>query len=125
MSSTDAGADPPAPSHLKGPSQALWNSLMQRYDFADEELASLTLALESLDLAATARRKMLREGVTVEDRHGEVHPHPAVAIHRNALIAWRQYMTLLKLPLDEDGQPRQHPNANGRKARRGSLNAKA
>ncbi|MBS1842944.1 MAG: hypothetical protein JST53_00875 [Actinobacteria bacterium] len=125
MSKSDAGGDPPAPSHLKQPSQALWGSLVARYDFEDEERASLVLALESLDLAATARRTMLREGVVVTDRHGEMHPHPAVAIHRNALIAWRQYMTLLKLPLEEDDKPRIHPNANGRKARRGSQNAKA
>lgn len=110
---------PKAPDHLSAKSRKLWDSVVERYDFEDEELATLTLALESLDVAATAKRRLKDDGQIVVDRFDQLKPHPAVAIHRDALATWRQLVTLLGIPADDDGDEKQGHDRRGQWARKG------
>lgn len=117
-------ADLPAPpGHLSRDARRLFDSIVERYELEDEGLATLTLALEAFDQAATARRRLKREGQIIEDRFGQLRPHPAVAIHRDNLATWRQFIGLLGINA-EDADPTLHPNANGRRSRRGSRNGR-
>jgi len=59
---------PTPPPHLSAKARYLWTSILERYELDDEELATLTLALDALDTANTARRLIRREGVVLRDR---------------------------------------------------------
>jgi len=99
---------PKAPSHLTATSRKLWDSLVERYDLDPEELATLTLALESLDQAATARRRLKDDGQYVKDRFKQLKAHPANAVFRDASATYRQLMTMLGIPAEEvdEDQPK-------------------
>lgn len=116
---TTAPARLRAPEHLSARSRKLWDSIVDRYDLEDEGLATLTLALEALDVAATAKRRLKDDGQIVEDRFEQLKPHPAVAIHREALASWRQLVTLLGIGavVDEEEQAK---NLRGQFQPRGS-----
>ncbi|HEX3241122.1 MAG TPA: P27 family phage terminase small subunit [Solirubrobacterales bacterium] len=118
---------PKAPGHLSAKARKLWDSIVDRYDLEDEGLATLTLALEALDVAATARRRLKDDGQIVEDRFGQLKPHPAVAIHRDALATWRQLVTLLGIhdPGDDEPQGRDRrgqyrPKGSASRSRKGT-----
>ncbi|HKZ12960.1 MAG TPA: P27 family phage terminase small subunit [Solirubrobacterales bacterium] len=93
---------PVAPGHLTKDARALWRELVEEYDFEPVELATLTLALEAYDHAATARRRLKRDGRIVVDRFGQPKAHPAATIHKDALATWARLMAQLRLPADED-----------------------
>jgi P27 family predicted phage terminase small subunit len=109
---------PKAPDHLSAKARKLFDSVVGRYDFDPEEVATLVLALEAYDQAATARRRLKDDGQIVEDRFGQMKPHPAVAIHRDALATWRQLVTLLGIPADDEDD-RQGHDRRGRWAKKG------
>jgi P27 family predicted phage terminase small subunit len=109
---------PKAPDHLSAKARKLFASIVDRYDLEDEEVATLVLALEAYDQAATARRRLKDDGQIVEDRFGQMKPHPAVAIHRDALATWRQLVTLLGIPADDEDD-RQGHDRRGRWAKKG------
>jgi len=92
---------PKAPSHLTSRSRKLWDSIVERYDLDPEELATLDLALVSLDQCATARRRLKDDGQYVEDRFKQLKPHPANAVLRDASGTYRQLMTMLGIPAEE------------------------
>jgi phage terminase small subunit len=96
MSST---SEPPR--HLSKQSRALWRDLHERIDFEEHEEETLRLALEALDRAAQARRAIKRHGMTYEDRFGQPHARPEVAIERDARQAWVRLTAALDLPADE------------------------
>jgi len=102
------------PSHLAG-SSALWTKVTSEWELAPEELAILTLACESLDRAATARRAIKRHGQTYDSEpHGAPRPRPELAIARaEAALAAK---LLKQLDLDEPEAPAVH---RGPRAQRG------
>jgi P27 family predicted phage terminase small subunit len=113
---------PDTPGHLSKKGAELWRSIIDRYELEDEELATLTLALESWDMAQTARRTIGREGQIIEDRFGQIKPHPAIQIHRDALASWARLTTQLGIPADTaqdrpERDTRGHFAAGGRRDR--------
>jgi len=115
---------PEAPRHLSPESRALWRSLHQRYVFDDHELHTLRLALEALDRASQARRALKRHGNTYDDRFGQPHARPEVAIERDSRASWLRLMGALDLPPEEAAssaeQPRTIRGRFGEKTPRGS-----
>lgn len=104
MTSPDPRPGPPG--HLSSKATALWRSIVDRYELEDEELATLTLALEAWDIAQTARRTLGREGQMIEDRFGQTKPHPAIQVHRDALASWARLTSQLGIPADPaDNRP--------------------
>src|SRR4051794_29482808 len=103
---TNAPTRPTPPGHLSKKSADLWRSILDRYDLEDEELATLTLALEAFDTAQTARRLLRREGLVIRARSDQPKPHPATAVARDAASTWSRLLRDLGLPLDdEEEQP--------------------
>ena len=67
------------------------------------ELALLTLAANSLDAEATARRQLSREGLTVTTRLGEIRAHPLCAVARDSRAMFSRLCA--QLGLDDTGTP--------------------
>lgn len=119
----DTDTLPEAPGHLSTAASELFASLVEEYEFEPVELATLTLALEAFDAAATARRKVRREGQIILDRFGQPKAHPAVTIHRDALATWARLMGQLGIPTDEDNRPSR--DSRGHYVKRGSRNGRS
>ena len=121
MSKTDL---PAAPGHLSKDARRLFDSIVERYELEDEELATLTLALEAYDHAATARRRVKRDGQIVDGPGGRPMAHPCVTIHRDCLATWSRLLGQLGLPVEDDDRP-QRDSRGHFTGRRGSRNGKA
>jgi phage terminase small subunit len=96
---------PVAPSHLSKDACELFDTLVADYEFEPVELETLRMALEARDQAATARRKVNRDGQVLPDRFGQLKAHPSVTIHRDALATWAKLMKQLGLPVSDDAPP--------------------
>jgi P27 family predicted phage terminase small subunit len=98
--------NPSAPSHLSAKGRRLFASILERYELDPEGIATLTMAIEAHDLAATARRRLKVEGLIVDGPGGRPMAHPCVGIHRDCMASWRQLLGQLGIPSDEEGQGR-------------------
>src|SRR5690348_11282125 len=78
----------PPPGHLKTAGREHWQSVLAMFTFSEHDLPMLQSACEQLDRAAEARAIIDRDGVTIKDRFGVTKEHPAVAIERNAHLAF-------------------------------------
>jgi P27 family predicted phage terminase small subunit len=114
---------PAPPGHLSKEARELFATLVEEYEFEPVELATLTLALEAYDQAATARRRVKRDGQIVLDRFDQPKAHPAVTIHRDALATWARLMGQLGIPTDEDARPVR--DSRGHFSKRGSRNGRS
>ncbi|HWP33192.1 MAG TPA: P27 family phage terminase small subunit [Solirubrobacterales bacterium] len=111
---------PTAPEHLTPEARKLFTSILKRYELEDEEVATLTLALEAFDHAATARRRVKRDGQIVDGPKGRPIAHPSLKIHLDCLASWSRLMGQLGLPVEEVVDvrtPRGH--YNGKRVKRG------
>jgi hypothetical protein len=97
-----------APCHLSAESRKLWTSLHERYLFDDHEEKALRLALEALGRASQARRALTRLGLTYEDRFGQPHARPEVAVERDSRASYLRLMLALDLP-DPEAEPAEQP----------------
>jgi phage terminase small subunit len=91
---------PPPPSHLERPEKELWRELMESHCFDDAaSLALLRTALEAHQRARRCREAVDRNGEAVEDRFGQLKPHPLLAAERDARAAFLSGMRALNLDL--------------------------
>lgn len=91
----------PPPEHLTHASRAWWSEVMGEYALESHHLRLLTLAAEAYDRAAQARELIDKEGLVVRTRDGGRKAHPAVAIERDARLAFAR----LVRELDLDAEP--------------------
>jgi len=100
--------DARVPSHLSATSTKWLSGVLDGAgdEITDTELALLTLAANSLDTEATARRQLSREGITITTRFGETRAHPAASIARDSRATFARIVA--QLGLDDAGQP-EHP----------------
>lgn len=101
---TDHPDPPRAPSHLGASSRRLWNLMVLEFDLDPASLDVLRVALEARDVAATARRRVARDGIVLDGRFGPV-AHPAVNIEKQAAERYARLLRDLGLTLPED-EPR-------------------
>lgn len=116
---------PAPPGHLGAEAQKLFASITQSYGFTADEtdaLATLTLALEAWDHAATARRRLKRDGQYVEDRFGQLKAHPAISVHKDCLATWARLLGQLGIP-DPGEDDKQPKDRRGRFASKGAARA--
>jgi phage terminase small subunit len=86
------------PAHLLPESAAFYGRVRHDYGIVDPAgLALLTSSCEMLDRASQAREDIAANGLTFVDRLGNTRPQPAVAIERNALIAFSRIVKVLGL----------------------------
>lgn len=98
-------AVPDAPEHLSEEAAALWADVAELYELAPHQLEILRRACEASDRADEARRLLETEGLTLQDRFGQVKPHPAAAIERDSRAALSQLLRELAL---EPGAPEEY-----------------
>ncbi|MCC7045027.1 MAG: hypothetical protein IT183_14270 [Acidobacteria bacterium] len=94
---------PKPPRHLSRESAAWWRGLMAEFAFAPHQIRTLTAAAESWDRKEQARARIEAEGLTFATKAGELRPHPAVAIERDARIAFLR--AVRELALADDAAP--------------------
>jgi hypothetical protein len=102
-------APPAPPGHLSKDAARIWRDVLDRYELDAETLASLAMALDALDLAHTARRRINRDGHVVDGRFG-LRPHPSFDVLKASWAAWVAFTRSLDLPeLDAEGPPQPQP----------------
>jgi phage terminase small subunit len=83
------------------------------YDLQAHHLRLLTLAGEAWDRAAEARERIAADGAYAEDRFGQLRAHPAIAVERDARLAFARLIRELALDDEEPPGPRP-PRVSGR-----------
>jgi hypothetical protein len=87
---------PAPPQHLSAAMQSWWNAVVRDYELESHHLRLLELAADCWDRLATARAELLREGLTITTASG-TKQHPAVAIERDARLAFARLIRELDL----------------------------
>lgn len=100
---TDAN-DRPAPDHLSR-SADLWREVVGAFLLEDWQCELLRRCCEAGDRADEAREQIAADGLTTTDRYGQVKPHPAVNIERDARLSQARLLRDLRLE-DEPQEPR-------------------
>jgi len=90
-----------APRHLSADMTTWWRVLTRQYQFRPQHLRVLACAAEAWDRKEQARELLAAGGLTVTNRQGELRPHPAVAIERDARIAFVRAVRELSLADDD------------------------
>lgn len=102
------------PDHLNDRSAAFWSRMIADYDLEDPPARELLLrACEAMTRLDQARSLLDSEGLTVEDRYGQVKPHPATSVETQSRIAVARLLRELRV-LDPPDDPRP-PRGGGRR----------
>ena len=95
------------PSHLKSAGKKLWESVATTFDLEEHDLTLLTALAETLDRKNQAERDLRKYGsITFTNRHGELKPHPAIAVVRDCNVLIARLRRELCLSEDESSESR-------------------
>ena len=86
------------PKHLSSDAKRLWRQVVAGYVLEPHHERVLQATLEALDRCNQAREVLADEGITISDRFGVARQHPAVAIERDARLAF--FRGIRELALD-------------------------
>ena len=95
-----------APAHLQKPTAEWWQSVRSDYVLEPHHVRLLTLAGESWDRGQEAREALKKHGLTFDDRFGQPHARPEVAIERDSRIAFARLIRELALDIEEPNENR-------------------
>lgn len=109
MNETMKRRTPTPPDHLSSATTAWWKAVHQEFDLDPHHVHLLRLACEALDRAEGARAILATEGVTFRDDRGNPRAHPAVAIERDARIAFARLLRELDLDTELPSGSRRPP----------------
>lgn len=91
------------PAHLAPETADWWRAVLVEYALEPHHLRLLRLACEAWDRTQQAREILDRDGLTTETETGGLKAHPAVAIERDARLAFARL--LRELDLDAETAP--------------------
>lgn len=100
---------PPAPAHLSGETRAWWDGVVRDYALESHHLKLLQATAESWDRMQQAREEIDRDGLTVKTADGGLKAHPAIAIERDARIAFARLLRDLDLDTEPPAAPSRPP----------------
>lgn len=107
-----------APRHLSAEAAAWWQAVTADYALEAHHLKLLQAACEAWDTMQTARRALAQHGgLTFEDASGNIKAHPAVAMQRDARVAFARLVRELDLDM---GAPAEAPRPPAIKSNRRS-----
>lgn len=92
---------PKVPKHLSKEAAAWFRQAASTFVLEDHHLRLLRLAAEAWDRGQEARQTLAAEGSYYRDRFGTPKAHPAVAVERDARLAFARMLR----ELDLDGEP--------------------
>lgn len=102
------------PEHLSATAQAWVQSVLETAgDASESERLLLVKAAEAFDRSETARRRIERDGIVIEDRFGQKRPHPAVKIEQDSRSAFARICAQLGLD-GVDVKPESYRGGNSR-----------
>ena len=105
--------------HLSADSQAFCARLRRKYQLSEHHVRLVAMAGEANDRRVEARALLERDGLVQQNRHGELRPHPAVAIERDSAIRFARLLRELALE-DEIPSAARPPRLPGRRYGRAS-----
>jgi P27 family predicted phage terminase small subunit len=88
-----------APAHLSPEAARIWRSVVDDYELEARHELTLVVALEALDRLRQAQAEISRDGITIAGRFGP-RQHPALAVERDARIAFLRASRELGLDLE-------------------------
>ncbi len=91
----------PPPKHLEPETRNWFAEIAASYELESPHLRLLQLAAEAWDRCQEARAQLAKDGITFQDRFGNIRPHPAAGIERDARTAFARLLRELNLDLDE------------------------
>jgi P27 family predicted phage terminase small subunit len=95
------------PAHLSAEAAHWWRAVTADYELADHHLRLLQAACEAWDVMQAARQALADHGgLTFTDAGGNIKAHPAVAMQRDARIAFARLVRELDL---DAGAPAEAP----------------
>ncbi|GAG28139.1 unnamed protein product [marine sediment metagenome] len=89
-----------APGHLRESTRRWWRQVVGDYQLEAHHLKLLTLAAEAWDTCQQAREAVAEKGLTFEDRFGQPHSLPEVAIERDSRLAFARLLRELDLDVE-------------------------
>jgi len=112
MSKPKNPKNPEPPEHLSRRSRAFWRRISADYVLETHQLELLRHACEAMDVADRARAELEGSSLVVADRYGQLRPHPAVNIARDARLGLARLLRELNLDIGaEESRP---PRIGGR-----------
>lgn len=90
---------PAAPGHLSERSAALWGEVVEQWPLVAHQLRLLEEACVALDRCAQARGAIEADGAFFKDRFGQLKPHPALAVERDARVSAARLFRELSLDI--------------------------
>ena len=100
---------PDPPVHLTPETASWWRSVLADYELEDHHVRLLRLACESWDRFQQAREEIDRDGLTIRTGDGGRKAHPAVAIERDARLAFARLVRELDLDAGAPSESRRPP----------------
>jgi len=109
---------PVAPKHLKEATRKWWLLVLEEYELEEHHVRLLTLAGESWDRCQLAREALADLGMVYNDRFGQPHARPEVAIERDCKVSFARLIRELALDISEPNETRHPPTIRGNAAQR-------
>ena len=100
---------PAPPTHLTPESAQWWRSVLADYELEEHHVRLLHLACEAWDRGQQAREEIDRDGLTIRTGDGGLKAHPAVAIERDARLAFARLVRELDLDAGAPSESRRPP----------------
>lgn len=118
MTKADRDTTSKAPKHLRAATARWWESVLADYALEAHHVRLLSLACEAWDRCQEARETLAKKGLTFDDRFGQPHARPEVAIERDSRVAFARLVRELGLDVEEPGAENRPPTIRGNAALR-------
>ncbi len=92
---------PHAPKHLQPKTRRWWMDVVKKHNLNTAQRHLLTLAGETWERSARARRVLEQDGLIFLDRFGQPRPRPEVEIEKDAKLLFTRLMRELQVGADE------------------------
>ena len=110
---TDLSNLPQPPAHLTDEAAAWWRDVLRDFELAPHHLRLLRAACEAWDRMQQARQALADHGgLTFTDERGVIRAHPAVAMERDARVAFARLVRELDLDGGALGEAPRPPALN-------------
>ena len=100
---------PMAPQHLRPATRKWWRGVVSDYVLEAHHVKLLTLAAEAWDRCCQARELLAKDGLTFDDRWGQPHARPEVAVERDSRLAFARLLRELDLDVEPPAGPHRPP----------------
>jgi phage terminase small subunit len=98
-----------APRHLRRATREWYTNVCATYELEQHHLRLLQLAGEAWDRAEQAREALAEHGLVFDDRFGQPHARPEIAVERDARLAFARLIRELDLDAEPPSSPSRPP----------------